>query len=128
MNISNIASEIVELVQQETFNKTNITKINRQVASIINKIVKNFSDAEEGEDYTVLINLQHGLPKSVYTNHPNLSNALFVCTDDVSVTDDEDNAAYIDDDTIVVGVGTVELQDDMSACNKAAQKFERDNE
>lgn len=126
MNINSLAFEIVELVQNETANKTNINKINRQVINILNKIVSNFSDTE-ADDYTVVINLDQGLPTSVLTNHPNLNGALFVCTDNISVADDEEAAICVGDETIVVGVGEMQVQDDMSMYHKAAHKFERQN-
>lgn len=124
MNINNLAGEIVELVQQETANKTNITKINRQVVNILNKIVRNFSDTEDDE-YVIAVNLNQGLPTSVLTNHPNLNGALFVCTDDISVADDIETSVNVTEDSIVVGVGEVQVQDDMSMYRKPAHKFER---
>ena len=126
MNINSLALEIVELVQNETANKTNLNKINRQVINILNKIVSNFSDTE-ADDYTVVINLDQGLPASVITNHPNLNGALFVCTDNISVADDEEAAICIGEETIIVGVGEIQMQDDMTIYHKAAHKFERQN-
>lgn len=127
MNISDTASEIVELVQTELSNKTNVGKIKRQVASILSKIVHNFSDAEDEANYVVVVNLLQGVPTSVLSNHPGLSGALVVCTDDISVADDEELAVIVHDDVIVVAVTQVEAQDDMARHVKSAHKFERLN-
>lgn len=127
MNISDTASEIVELVQVELSNKTNIGKINRQVANILSKIVSNFSDAEEEDNYVVVVNLNQGVPESVLSNHPELSGALVVCTDNISVADDEELAVLVHDDVIVVAVDEVQVQDDMARLIKSAHKFERLN-
>jgi hypothetical protein len=127
MNISDTASEIVELVQTELSNKTNVGKINRQVANILSKIVHNFSDAEDEANYVVVVNLFQGVPESVVCNHPGLSGALVVCTDNISVADDEENAVIVHDDVIVVAVSSVEAQDDMARYIKSAHKFERLN-
>lgn len=125
MNISDTASEIVDLVQTELSGKTNIGKIKRQVASILSKIVNNFSDAED--NYVVVVNLFEGVPESVLSNHPGLSGALVVCTDNISVSDDEEAAVIVHDDVIVVAVSEMEAQDDMSRYVKSAHKFERLN-
>ena len=125
MNISDTASEIVDLVQTELSGKTNIGKIKRQVASILSKIVNNFSDAED--NYVVVVNLFEGVPESVLSNHPGLSGALVVCTDNISVADDEESAVIVHDDVIVVAVSSVEAQDDMARYVKSAHKFERLN-
>lgn len=125
MNISDTASEIVDLVQTELSGKTNIGKIKRQVASILSKIVNNFSDAED--NYVVVVNLFEGVPESVLSNHPGLSGALVVCTDNISVADDEEAAVIVHDDVIVVAVSEMEAQDDMSRYVKSAHKFERLN-
>jgi hypothetical protein len=127
MNISDTASEIVELVQTELSNKTNIGKINRQVANILSKIVSNFSDAEEEDNYVVVVNLNQGIPESILSNHPGLSGALVVCTDNISVADDEELAVIVHDDVIVVAVDEVQAQDDMARLIKSAHKFERLN-
>lgn len=125
MNISDTASEIVDLVQTELSGKTSIGKIKRQVASILSKIVNNFSDAED--NYVVVVNLFEGVPESVLSNHPGLSGALVVCTDNISVADDEEAAVIVHDDIIVVAVSEMEAQDDMSRYVKSAHKFERLN-
>jgi len=127
MNISDTASEIVELVQTELANKTNAGKIKRQIASILSKIVHNFSDAEDESNYVVVVNLLQGVPESVVSNHPGLSGALVVCTDNISVADDEELAVIVHDDVIVVAVAQVEAQDDMTSYVKSAHKFERLN-
>jgi hypothetical protein len=127
MNISDTASEIVELVQTELSNKTNVGKINRQVANILSKIVNNFSDAEDEANYVVVVNLFQGVPETVVSNHPGLSGALVVCTDNISVADDEESAVIVHDDVIVVAVSSVEAQDDMARYVKSAHKFERLN-
>jgi hypothetical protein len=127
MNISDTASEIVELVQTELSNKTNVGKINRQVANILSKIVNNFSDAEDDANYVVVVNLFQGVPETVVSNHPGLSGALVVCTDNISVADDEESAVIVHDDVIVVAVSSVEAQDDMARYVKSAHKFERLN-
>jgi len=128
MNISDTASEIVELVQTELSGKTNIGKINRQVANILSKIVHNFSDAEDESNYVVVVNLFQGLPESVVSNHPGLSGALVVCTDNIAVADDEETAVIVHDDVIVVAVSEVEAQDDMARYIRSAHKFERLNQ
>lgn len=127
MNIHELAAEIVDLVQAETSNKTSEAKIRRQIVGILNKIVSNFSEAEEDGDYVVVVNLQQGVPESIYSNHPGICGALFVCTDNISVADDEETAVIIYEDVIVVGVGEVEAQDDMAQHTRAAIKFERQN-
>jgi hypothetical protein len=127
MNISDTASEIVELVQTELSNKTNVGKINRQVANVLSKIVNNFSDAEDDANYVVVVNLFQGVPETVVSNHPGLSGALVVCTDNISVADDEESAVIVHDDVIVVAVSSVEAQDDMARYVKSAHKFERLN-
>lgn len=127
MNISDTASEIVELVQTELSNKTNVGKINRQVANILYKIVRNFTSAEEEDNYVVVVNLNQGMPESVLSNHPGISGALVVCTDNISVADDEETAVIVHDDVIVVAVAKVEAQDDMARYVKSAHKFERLN-
>jgi len=127
MNISDTASEIVDLVQTELSNKTNVGKINRQVANILSKIVRNFSDAEDDASYVVVLNLFQGVPESVVSNHPGLSGALVVCTDSITVADDEENAVIVHDDVIVIAVSQVEAHDDMAQHVKAARKFERLN-
>jgi len=127
MNISDTASEIVELVQTELSNKTNVGKINRQVANILYKIVRNFTSAEEEDNYVVVVNLNQGMPESVLSNHPGISGALVVCTDNISVADDEETAVIVHDDVIVVSVAQVEAQDDMARYVKSAHKFERLN-
>jgi hypothetical protein len=127
MNISDTAAAIVELVQTEISNKTNVGKINRQVANILSKIVHNFSDAEDEANYVVVVNLFQGVPETVVSNHPGLSGALVVCTDNISVADDEEAAVIVHDDVIVVAVSSVEPQDDMSRHVKSAHKFERLN-
>lgn len=127
MNINDTASEIVDLVQTELSNKTNIGKINRQVASILSKIVHNFSDAEDEDNYVVVVNLFQGVPETVLSNHPGLNGALVVCTDNISVADDEESAVIVHDDVIVVAVSSVESQDDMARHVKSAHKFVRLN-
>ncbi len=127
MNISDTASEIVDLVQTELSNKTNVGKINRQVANILYKIVRNFTSAEEEDNYVVVVNLNQGMPESVLSNHPGISGALVVCTDNISVADDEETAVIVHDDVIVVSVAQVEAQDDMARYVKSAHKFERLN-
>jgi hypothetical protein len=127
MNISDTASEIVELVQTELSNKTNVGKINRQVANILYKIVSNFSDATEQGDYVVVVNLNQGIPESVLSNHPGISGALVVCTDNISIADDEEMAVIVHDDVIVVSVSEIETEDDMARYVKSAHKFERLN-
>lgn len=127
MNINDLAAEIVDLVQTETSNKTSDAKIRRQVISILSKIVSNFTEAEEEGDYVVVVNLNQGVPEALYSNHPGIIGALFVCTDNISVTDDEERAVIIYDDVIVVSTGEVEAQDDMALHQKAALKFERQN-
>ncbi len=127
MNISDTASEIVDLVQTELSNKTNVGKINRQVANILYKIVRNFTSAEEEDNYVVVVNLNQGMPESVLSNHPGISGALVVCTDNISVADDEETAVIVHDDVIVVAVAKVEAQDDMARYVKSAHKFERLN-
>jgi len=127
MNISDTASEIVELVQTELSNKTNVGKINRQVANVLSKIVNNFSDAEDDANYVVVVNLFQGVPETIVSNHPGLSGALVVCTDNISVADDEESAVIVHDDVIVVAVSSVEAQDDMARYVKSAHKFERLN-
>jgi hypothetical protein len=127
MNISDTASEIVELVQTELSNKTNVGKIKRQVVNILSKIVHNFSDAEDDASYVVVVNLNQGVPEMVLSNHPGLSGALVVCTDNISVADDEEAAVIVHDDVIVVAVSSVEPQDDMARHVKSAHKFERLN-
>lgn len=127
MNINDLAAEIVDLVQTETSNKTSDAKIRRQVISILAKIVSNFTEAEEEGDYVVVVNLNQGVPESIYANHPGIIGALFICTDNISVSDDEERAVIIYDDVIVVGTGEVEAQDDMALHQKAALKFERQN-
>lgn len=127
MNISDTASEIVDLVQTELSNKTNVGKINRQVASILAKIVNNFSDAKDDDSYVVVINAFQGVPESVVSNHPGLIGALVVCTDNIAVVDDEENAVIVHDDVIVVAVSKVEAHDDMARYVKTAHKFERLN-
>lgn len=127
MNISDTASEIVELVQTEMSNKTAIGKINRQVANILSKIVSNLSDAKEEDNYVVVVNLNQGMPESILSNHPGLNGALVVCTDNISVADDEELAVIVHDDVIVVAVSEVQAQDDMSRLIKSAHKFERLN-
>lgn len=125
MNINDTASEIVDIVQTELSGKTNIGKIKRQVASILSKIVNNFSDAED--NYVVVVNLFEGVPESVLSNHPGLSGALVVCTDNISVADDEAAAVIVHDDVIVVAVSEMQAQGDMSRYVKSAHKFERLN-
>jgi hypothetical protein len=127
MNISDTASEIVDLVQTELSNKTNVGKINRQVANILYKIVRNFTSAEEEDNYVVVVNLNQGMPESVLSNHPGISGALVVCTDNISVADDEETAVIVHDDVIVVSVAQVEAQGDMARYVKSAHKFERLN-
>jgi hypothetical protein len=127
MNISDTASEIVELVQTELSNKTNVGKINRQVAKILYKIVRNFTSAEEEDNYVVVVNLNQGMLESVLSNHPGISGALVVCTDNISVADDEETAVIVHDDVIVVSVAQAEAQDDMASYVKSAHKFERLN-
>lgn len=125
MNINDTASEIVDIVQTELSGKTNIGKIKRQVASILSKIVNNFSDAED--NYVVVVNLFEGVPESVLSNHPGLSGALVVCTDNISVADDEAAAVIVHDDVIVVAVSEIQAQGDMLRYVKSAHKFERLN-
>jgi hypothetical protein len=127
MNISDTAAEIVELVQTELSNKTNVGKINRQVANILSKIVSNFSDAEDEGEYVVVIKLNEGIPDSIVSNHPGISGALVVCTDNIAVADDEETAVIVHDDVIVVAVAEVEAEDDMAQYVRAAHKFERLN-
>lgn len=127
MNISDIAAEIVDLVQVELANKTSVNKINRLVAGILAKIVSNFSDAEEDGSYVVVVTLNQGLPEAVSSNHPALAGALFICTDNMSVADDEESAVVVYDDIIVVGTGEIDTQDDMTVHTRAAHKFERLN-
>jgi hypothetical protein len=50
-----------------------------------------------------------------------------VCTDNISVADDEELAVIVHDDVIVVSVAQVEPQDDMARYVKSAHKFERLN-
>jgi hypothetical protein len=127
MYISDTAAEIVELVQTELSNKTNVGKINRQVANILSKIVSNFSDAEDEGEYVVVIKLNEGIPDSIVSNHPGISGALVVCTDNIAVADDEETAVIVHDDVIVVAVAEVEAEDDMAQYVRAAHKFERLN-
>lgn len=127
MNIFDTASEIVELVETERSNKTASGKIKRQVACILSKIVSNFSDAEEEDNYVVVVNLNQGVPESIASNHPGLSGALVICTDNISVADDEELAVLVHDDVIVVAVSEVQAQDDMARLIKSAHKFERLN-
>jgi hypothetical protein len=127
MNISDTATEIVDLVQTELSNKTNVGKINRQVANILAKIVNNFSDARDDDNYVVVVNSLHGVPESVVSNHPGLIGALVVCTDNIAVVDDEENAVIVHDDIIVVAASKVEAHDDMERYVKTAHKFARLN-
>lgn len=125
MNISDLAVEIVETVQTELSNKSSHTRINRQVASILNKLVASLSDVDD--DCVVAVNMQEGIPFAVSTNNAALHGALFVCTDHISVADDEESAIIAYDDNIVVGIGKVSACDDISMYMTAARKFSRAN-
>lgn len=125
MNISDIAVQIVDLVQAETINKAAASRVNKQVANILHKLVGNLADAED--EYVVVINMDSGIPQSVLTNNPALNGALFVCTDNISVADDEEAAVVVYDDTIVVSSGVVEIDGDMHTFVKAEAKFSKLN-
>lgn len=125
MNISDIAVQIVDLVQAETINKAAASRVNKQVANILHKLVGSLADAED--EYVVVINMDSGIPQSVLTNNPALNGALFVCTDNISVADDEEAAVVVYDDTIVVSSGAVEIDGDMHNFVKAEAKFSKLN-
>lgn len=125
MNISDLAVQIVELVQAETSNKAATNKVNKQVANMLNKLVCSLADAED--DYVVVINMDSGIAQSVLTNNPALNGALFICTDNMSVVDDEAAAVVVYDDTIIVSSGTVEIDSDMHTFVKAESKFSKLN-
>lgn len=125
MNISDLAVEIVETVQTELSNKSSPTRINRQVATILNKLVSSLSDADD--DYVVTVSMQEGVPFAVSVNSPVLHGALFVSTDNISVAEDEESAIIVDDDNIVVSVGKVSACNDINKYISAARKFSRAN-
>ncbi len=125
MNISDLAAEIVGTVQSELSNKSSSTRINRQVATILNKLVSSLSDVDD--DCVIAVNMEEGVPFAVSSNNPALHGALFVCTDNISVADDEESAIIAFDDNIVVSAGKVSACDDMSKYISSARKFTRAN-
>lgn len=127
MNISDTASELVDLIQTETSNKLSKPKICKQVAALLNKLVDNLRTAQEETEYVIVINLDQGMPSSVTTNAPELNGALFVCTDDISLADDVDSAILVGEETLIIGTGVIEMEDDMRKYVRSAVKFERLN-
>jgi hypothetical protein len=127
MNISDIAEDIVNLVQSGLADKVNPTKINRSVTNVLNKLVKSLVEAQADEDFVVIINTESGVPTGVTSNNTALNGALFVCVDNIAVADDEDNAVIVYDDNIVIGTGDIAICDDVSLYVRAARKYERLN-
>ena len=111
MNISQVAKEIMELVQLGLADKTNPVKINRQVTATLNKLIKSISETNIDEEAIVVVDMDAGVPKSISTNIPGLNNAKFVCLDDIAVIDEEDeeNAIIVEDDRVVINAGEIEL-------------------
>lgn len=125
MNIDDLAVGILELVQNEIANKSSTVKMTRQVKSLLHKFVAGLTDTDA--DYVLAINMHEGLPHTVTCNNPALNGALFVCTDNISVADDEESAIIVYDDNIVVGIGNVSVCSDVQKYIQAARKFDRDN-
>lgn len=125
MNIQDLSSDIFELVQHEIANKTSASRIKRQVVGILGKLVDSLTDVDG--DFVVVVHLHEGVPTSITTNNPALHDALFVCTDNISVAEDEENAILVTDDDIVVSVGTVAADNNMEIYKSAAKKFARSN-
>lgn len=127
MNISDIAEDIVNLVQSGLADKVNPAKINRSVTNVLNKLVKSLVEANADEDFVVIVTMESGVPTAVTSNNTALNGALFVCVDNIAVADDEDNAVIVYDDNIVIGTGDIVLCDDVSMYVRAARKYERLN-
>lgn len=131
MNISQVAKEIMELVQLGLADKTNPVKINRQVTATLNKLIKSISETNIDEEAIVVVDMDAGVPKSISTNIPGLNNAKFVCLDDIAVIDEEDeeNAIIVEDDRVVINAGEIELFCNGDIFIKAMNKFtySRDN-
>ncbi len=125
MNINDIAEDIVTVVQTGIADKVTPTKIQRNVVNLLNKLIRTLSEAEVDEDYLVVVTMDSGVPKSVMSNNPALNGAVFVCTDNISVADDEDTAVIVYDDNIVVSAGEIVICDDTALYLKAARKFIR---
>jgi hypothetical protein len=127
MNISDIAEEIVNSVQSGMADKIPPAKLQRGVVTILNKLVRSLSEAGVDDDYLVVVTMDSGVPQSVMSNNPALNGAVFVCTDNISVADDEDNVVIVYDDNIVVTTGEIVICDETATYLKAARKFERLN-
>lgn len=125
MNINDIAEDIVNTVQTGMADKVAPAKLQRNVVNILNKLIRTLSEAGADEDYLVVVTMDSGVPQSVMSNNPALNGAVFVCTDNISVADDEDTAVIVYDDNIVVCTGEIVICDETALYLKAARKFER---
>ena len=124
-SVGDIAAEIITLVQTGLADKVSPVKLNRQVAAQINRVIKNLAEASADDNYVVAVHMETGIPVSVSSNNPALNGALFVCTDNIVVAEDESTAVIVQDDDIVVGVGEVTMFNDTDVLVRAARKYAR---
>lgn len=124
MSIQDLAEDIVDFVQQETSGKVSANKITKQVLSRLNTFVRNISEIDQ-EDLTIVVQLHEGTPVAVFTNHPTMEGASYVCTDNISVADDEASAIVVSDENIVVGTGVVGTHDNLELYTKAYIKYNK---
>lgn len=120
MTVTELAKELIEIVQRSLADKSSTRVIQKRVIAQLDECI-GVADSES----VIVIKLNCGEPKALTCNNSSMNGATVIFLEDSTMADDTDDIVFVEDEnSIVAEVMSAEYNSDLSEYVSASEEFE----